>query len=102
MAKVLSFPEKVRTLGISQREPSLEAACVDAQLSDLTSKLSRLKIDDSRHDLAVAIFVIAVASSHAHTAIQLISDSSLKQQFEDKLREINDLLQAASAKNLRL
>ena len=102
MAKVLSFPENVRTLGISQPRAIIDAACVDTQLSDLTSKLSRLKIGDSNHDLAVAIFVISVALSHAHTAIQLISDLSLKQQFEDKLHEIDELLQAASAKNARL
>ena len=104
MAKILSFPEKVRIFGISQREPSpsLDAAYVDTQLSDLVSKLNRLKIGDSNHDLAVAIFVITVALSHAHTALQLISDSSLKQQFEDKLHEINELLRAARAKNARL
>ena len=98
MAKILSFPEKVRIFGTSQREPSLDAAYIDTQLSDLMSKLNRLEIGDSNHDFAVAIFVISVALSHAQTALQLISDSSLKQQFEDKLREINELLQAARAK----
>ncbi len=99
MAKVLRFPERVRTLALSQREPSVDAVRVDAQLSELTSSLSRLKKSDSNHDLAVATFVIAVALSHSRTALQLVSDPSLKQQFQDKLDEINELLQAAMAKN---
>jgi hypothetical protein len=102
MAKILNFPEKVRRPPLSQREPLVDAVSVDAQLSDLMSKLYRLKIGDSNHDLAVAIFVISVALSHAHTALQLISDSSLKHRFEDKLHEINELLQAARARNARL
>lgn len=102
MAKVLNFPERVRTLARSQPERLVDAVCVDSQLSDLMSKLNRLKFGDSNHDLAVAIFVIAVALSHVYTALQLISDSSLKQQFEDKLHEVNELLQAARAKNARL
>ncbi len=104
MAKILSFPEKVGIFGISQREPSpsLDAAYVDTQLSDLVSKLNRLKIGDSNHDLAVATFVITVALSHVHTALQLISDSNLKRQFEDKLHEINEQLRAARAQSARL
>jgi hypothetical protein len=102
MAKVLNFPETVRTRALSHRAPSVDAVYVNAQLSDLTSKLTRLNIGDSNHDHAVAIFVIAVALSHAHTALQLISNSTLKLQFEDKLHELNALLQAAGEKEARL
>jgi len=98
MAKILSFPEKARTLDISQREASLDAEHIDAELSALTAKLGRLKVGDYNHDLAVGIFVIAVALSHAQTALQLISDSRLKVQIEDKLREVNEVLASCKAK----
>ena len=61
-----------------------------------------MKIDDANHDHAAAIFVISLALSHAHTAMQLISDVSLKQQLENKLHEVDELLRAASAKNAKL
>ncbi len=100
MSKILSFPKKARTLDLLQRASSMEVAHVDAQLSALTAKLGRLKVGDSNHDLAVGIFVIAVALSHAQTALQLISDSRLKEQIEDKLREVNELLANCKVTNV--
>ena len=91
MATILNFPESAA--GISRRGRSLDAAHVDMQLTDLMSKLNRLKPTDSNHDLRVAMFFITVALSHAHTALQLISESSLRQQLGDKLDEMSRVLQ---------
>jgi hypothetical protein len=99
MGQVLGFPEKLTTFAASQKQLPIEFGQIDLQLSDLRAKLSGLKIGPSNRDHAVATFIIAVALSHAQSALQLISDSSWKHQFEDKLREISELLHTVTAKD---
>jgi hypothetical protein len=99
MGQVLGFPEKLMTFAASQKQLPIEFGQIDLQLSDLRAKLSGLKIGPSNRDHAVATFIIAVALSHAQSALQLISDSSWKHQFEDKLRETRELLQAVTVKD---
>ncbi len=96
---VVNFPERTSCRRKSATRSPQERAVAD--ISGLVSRFRGLE-SKAKRELREAIFLLDLTASRVHQLIKTIGDPALKKPFEDDLGLIEELLQIAREKTMRL